>query len=69
MRKPQPIEEARNFMVAALLLMLGCVLLPTGDEAGKWGYVDVRVSYRPNFETIVSAMRKPNPDLATLKDK
>jgi hypothetical protein len=81
MKKPEPIEEARNFMVAALLLMLGCVLLqslvgcvsfplpPTGDEAGKYGYIDVRVTYRPNFETIVSAMRRPNPDLATLRDK
>jgi hypothetical protein len=81
MRKPQPIDTVSKFVVAAvcaiilfafLQMVTGCVsfpLPPAGDEAGKWGYVDVRVSYRPNFETIVSAMRRPNPDLATLKDK
>jgi hypothetical protein len=65
-----------TFIVAASVFlvgsMVGCVsfpLPPTGDDAGKWGYVDVRVSYRPNFETIANAMRRPNPDLATLKDK
>jgi hypothetical protein len=52
--------------------LMGCVsfpLPPTGDAAGKYGYIDVRVTYRPNFQTIVDSMRRPNPDLATLRDK
>jgi hypothetical protein len=48
------------------LLLQSCVsvpLPPTGEDAGKYGYMDVRIQYRPNFDTVISAFRKPNPDL------
>ena len=56
------------------LVLTSCVsfpLPPTGDDAGKWGFVDVRIQYRPNIETLLSAW-KSNPDLpetSTLNQK
>jgi hypothetical protein len=61
-------------IVGLLSTLTSCVsfpLPPTGDDAGKWGFVDVRIQYRPNIETLLSAW-KQNPDLpetSTLNQK
>jgi len=65
---------AATAIVGLLLALTSCVsfpLPPTGDDAGQWGYIDVRVQYRPNVGNLLSAWRR-NPDLpetSTLNQK
>jgi hypothetical protein len=53
--------------LGALFLMTSCVsfpIPPVGEDAGRYGYIDVSVKYRPNLDTIWSAIRpkqEPKP--------
>lgn len=62
----------KYLLAAALLTCTGCVsfpIPPTGQDTGKWGYVDIKIQYRPNFQTAIDFLR-PNGDIpATLTDK
>jgi hypothetical protein len=46
--------------LALILLLPGCVsfpLPPTGESAGRYGYIDIKVQYRPNFDTALQIFR------------
>jgi hypothetical protein len=61
-------------IASVLFAITSCVsfpIPPTGQDAGKWGFVDVRIQYRPNIETLLGAWKR-NPDLpetSTLNQK
>jgi hypothetical protein len=52
---------------AVLVLASGCVsfpIPPVGDDPGRYGYVDIKVQYRPNFDTVWTAFKpkqQPKP--------
>lgn len=51
-----------------VILLSSCMTVPippAGENAGKYGAIDVRISYRPNYETILDTIRKK----PTEKDK
>jgi hypothetical protein len=58
---------ASALAVAALLLLPGCVSVPippAGEDAGRYGYIDFRVTYRPKFDTALQLFQnkeKPKP--------
>jgi len=51
----------------ALMALPGCIsfpIPPVGDDPGRYGYVDVKVQYRPNFDTVWTAFKpkqQPKP--------
>lgn len=48
-----------GLLVASAVFLAGCVTLPlppVGDDAGKYGFLEVRVQYKPNFEQVRSRL-------------
>jgi hypothetical protein len=46
--------------LGTVLLLTSCVscpIPPVGENAGRYGYIDIRVQYRPNFDTVWTAMK------------
>lgn len=56
------MEKGRTGIYAIICLFLaGCISVPippAGEDAGKYGRVDIRISYVPNYDTIFSAYEK-----------
>lgn len=58
---------SRYLISFAVLFLPSCVsfpIPPVGDDAGRYGYVDIKVQYRPNLDVMWSAFRsreEPKP--------
>jgi hypothetical protein len=57
----------------ALLILSGCAVKypipPTGDNMGRYGFIEARVSYVPNLQTAIDFF-SPNPVIPkTINDK
>lgn len=50
-----------RYLISFVLLFLpGCIsfpIPPVGDDPGRYGYVDIKVQYRPNFDTVWTAFK------------
>ena len=60
-------------IVVFVLPLVGCAVKypipPTGEQAGRYGYIEARVSYVPNLQTAIDYFT-PNPVIpSTLNDK
>lgn len=75
---PSAKQKLILFFVCVIALCLlaalsGCAvkypLPPTGENAGRYGYIEARVSYVPNLQTAIDFF-SPNPVIpSTLNDK
>ena len=46
--------------IALLLLLPGCVsfpIPPTGEDMGKYGRIEIKISYVPNIQTMIDRFR------------
>ena len=57
-----PMEKGRTGIAAvACLALAGCISVPippSGEDAGKYGRIDIRITYSPNYDTFFSAYEK-----------
>jgi hypothetical protein len=58
------LEKPLNILYRGLLLLAlissGCVsfpIPPTGDDMGKYGRIEFKVSYVPNIQTMIDRFR------------
>jgi hypothetical protein len=51
----------KSYLISFVLLFIpGCIsfpIPPVGDDPGRYGYVDIKVQYRPNFDTVWMAFK------------
>ncbi len=50
----------RVILTACAVFCSGCMsipLPPAGEDAGRYGHIDFRVTYRPNFDTAFQYFR------------
>jgi hypothetical protein len=59
------LEKPSNTLYRGLLLLSlvssGCVsfpIPPTGDDMGKYGRLEIKITYVPNVQTFIDRMRK-----------
>lgn len=56
------MEKGRAAIGAIACIMLGgCISVPippSGEDAGKYGRIDIRITYSPNYDTLFSAYEK-----------
>lgn len=50
--------------VLAIFFCSGCMSIPIppgGENPGQYGYIDISVKFRPNFDSVMNAFRREEP--------
>lgn len=60
----ETLEKQQNMFFRAILfstiLLTGCVsfpIPPTGEDMGKYGRIEIKISYVPNVQTMIDRFR------------